>query len=417
MNPAVPFGRITVINALLRGGADRVDIEIDGGIVTGIVPAGSSGPPDGTVIDADGGLVTESFVNAHLHLDKVFTLEQLGEAALEQYQGEGMGQASRAIDAAAEVKRSQDADRMLELARRSLAMAAHYGTTHVRALADVDTKAGTRGVEVLCVVRDEFAGIVDVQVVAFPQDGIVREHGALDLMRSAMEIGADVVGGIPWIEHTDAAMAEHIRGAFDLAVEFDADVSMLLDDAGDPGLRTLETMALEAIARGWHGRALAHHCRAMHLYSDPYFERLVHVLREAGVSVVSDPHTGPLHARVGALLDAGVNVILGQDDISDAYYAFGRNNMTEVAFLGCHMLWMMTAAGQERMYDAVTMNAAAGMNVAGHRIAVGNPANLVVHESATITDVLRFHAAPRVVVGHGRLVDSAAMRQAGGVPD
>ncbi|RZV43379.1 MAG: cytosine deaminase, partial [Acidimicrobiia bacterium] len=205
--------------------------------------------------------------------------------------------------------------------------------------------------------------------------------------------------------------------AFDLAVEFDADVSMLLDDAGDPELRTLETMAQEAIDRGWHGRALAHHCRAMHLYSDSYFGRLVEVLREAGVSVVSDPHTGPLHARVGELLDSGINVILGQDDISDAYYAFGRNNMMEVAFLGCHLLWMMTDEGQERLYDSVTINGGVGMNVAGYRLAVGNPANLVVHGPSTVTEVLRFQAPPTAVVSHGRLVDLEAMKQAGSIPD
>ncbi len=408
---------IAIRNARLRGEKGLVDLEIDDGTVRAIVPSGRAEPTATTTIEAAGGLVTEAFTNAHLHLDKVFTLAQVGEEALRHYQGEGMGKASLAIDAAAEVKRSQDADQMLELANRSLAMAAYYGTTHVRAMADVDSKAGTRGVEVLCAARDAFAGIVEVQVVAFPQDGIVREAGALGLMERAMELGADVVGGIPWIEYTDAAMAEHIQAAFDLAVAHDADISMLLDDAGDPELRTLEIMAQQAIDRGWNGRALAHHCRAMHLYSDSYFGRLVQVLGEAGVSVVSDPHTGPLHARVGELMDAGINVILGQDDISDAYYAFGRNNMMEVAFLGAHLLWMMTEDGQEKLYDAVTVNGAVGMNVDNHRMAVGNPANLVVHRPATVTEVLRFQSPPRAVVSHGRLVDQAAMKQAGAIPD
>jgi cytosine deaminase len=408
------MAELTITNARLRAQQDLVNIEIEAGLIGRIAP---SGPADGATVDAAGGLVTEGFTNAHLHLDKVFTLAQVGEEALRHYQGEGMGKASQAIDAAAEVKKSQDADQMLELAKRSLAMAAYYGTTHVRAMADVDSKAGTRGVEVLCAARDEFAGIVDVQVVAFPQDGIVREKGAGELMRRSMELGADVVGGIPWIEYTTRAMAEHISTVFDLAVEFDADVSMLLDDAGDPELRTLEMMAQEAIDRDWHGRALAHHCRAMHLYSDSYFGRLVEVLREAGVSVVSDPHTGPLHARVGELLDAGINVILGQDDISDAYYAFGRNNMMEVAFLGCHLLWMMTDEGQERLYDSVTINGGVGMNVPGYRLEVGNPANLVVHGPSTVTEVLRFQAPPRAVVSHGRLVDLNAMKETGGIPD
>ena len=398
---------VTIHNARLRGSDGLTTISVEGGSIASIGEQGSVIETAGVAIDAQGGLVTESFVDAHLHLDKVFTLAGLGEQALREYQAGEMGAAMKAIETASEVKRSQDADKMLELARRVLAMASCYGTTVVRAFADVDSKAATRGVEVLCELRDEFAGVVDVQVVAFPQDGIVREPGAAELLQAAMEAGADVVGGIPWIEHTEADMAEHIRCSFELAEAFDADVSMLLDDAGDPGLRTLETMAVEALRREWTGRALAHHCRAMQLYPDPYFERLTALLRAAEVSVVSDPHTGPLHARVGELMDRGVNVVLGQDDVSDAYYALGRSNLAEVAFLACHLLWMMDHEGQQRLYDAVTVNAARAVGLTGHSIAPGNPANLVVHRHGDVTDVLRFHEAPVAVISHGHLVDRA----------
>jgi cytosine deaminase len=407
---------LTITSARLRDRAGLYDLHIGDGRIAGIEAAGA-GEPIGRVIDADGGLVTESFCNAHLHLDKVFTLASLGEHALGFYQGEGMGRAMRAIEAAAEVKRSQSAEQMLDHARRAVALAAYYGTTHIRAFADVDSKAGVRGVEVLCVARDEFAGIVDIQVVAFPQDGIIKEPGTIDLLQRSMEIGADVVGGIPWIELTEHTMRDHVRLAFELAEEFDADVSMLLDDAGDPGLRTLEMMAVEAAGRGWNGRALAHHCRAMQLYPDPAFERLIGLLRAAGVSVVSDPHTGPLHARVEDLLRAGVNVLLGQDDISDAYYAFGRNHMLEVGFLGAHLLWMMTAPGRETIYDMVTTRAAEGMNVPDHTIAVGSPANLVVLDVPDVTEALRFQPAPRAVVAHGRRVDLSLMAETAQVPE
>ena len=253
-----PLEPLTITSARLRGHHGLQDVRIDDGRIASIDHAGSRAGTTGEVIDAAGGLVTESFCNAHLHLDKVFTLASLGDQALNFYQGEGMGRAMSAIDTAAEVKRSQNAEQMVKDARRAVAMAAWYGTTHIRAFADVDSKAGVRGVEVLCLVRDEFAGIVDVQVVAFPQDGIIKEPGTVDLLERSLEIGADVVGGIPWIELTDAAMADHVRIAFDLAQARDKDVSMLLDDAGDPGLRTLEMMAVETITRGWHGRALAH---------------------------------------------------------------------------------------------------------------------------------------------------------------
>jgi cytosine/creatinine deaminase len=126
----------------------------------------------------------------------------------------------------------------------------------------------------------------------------VREPGADRLMEKAMEIGADVVGGIPWIETGEGAAREHIRVCFDLARRYGKDVSMLLDDVGDPDMRTLEMMASEAMRRGWQGRALAHHCRAMALYPPAVFGPLLELLRNGRVSVVSDPHTGPLHARV-----------------------------------------------------------------------------------------------------------------------
>jgi len=139
-------------------------------------------------------------------------------------------------------------------------------------------------------------------------------------------------------------------------------------------------------------------------------------LSAAQVPVVSDPHTGPLHARVRELMAAGINVSLGQDDISDAYYAFGRNNMLEVAFLGAHLLWMMAEPDLELIYDAVTVNPAAAIGLDDHKLAVGNVANLVVLEGETVAEALRFHAAPLAVVSHGNLVDREAMRVAAGVP-
>ena len=166
---------------------------------------------------------------------------------------------------------------------------------------------------------------------------------------------------------------------------------MLLDDAGDPGLRTLEMMAVEAIGRGWQGRALAHHCRAMSFYPMPYVQRLARVLKTARVSVVTDPHTGPLHARVKELLAEGITVCLGQDDISDAYYPFGRNNMLEVAFLAAHLLWMMTRQEVEKLYDMITVDAAGAINLAQFGIVEGAPANLVVLNHPDVVDALRFH--------------------------
>jgi cytosine deaminase len=400
---------IIVRNALLRSNKSEL---FDLAIVDGRIAAvGKLGDVGGLIeIKAEGNLVTSSYANPHLHLCKVWTLPMMSEEALSAYQSEGMGQALSAIDLASKVKESYHASWIVKSARRAVALAALHGTLHVRAFADVDSKAKLEGVKALLAVREEFRGIVDLQVVAFAQDGILRDPGTDKLMREAMTLGADVVGGIPWIEYTDAEAQAHVGFCFDLAHEFGKDVSMLLDDAGDGSLRTLEMMAIEAIKRGWEGRALAHHCRAMALYPGPYLQRLCGTLRRAGVSIVSDPHTGPLHARVKELLAEGINVCLGQDDISDAYYPFGRNNMLEVAFLASHLLWMMSRHEIEALYDMITIAAARAMNVPDFGLAVGNPAHLVVLDQPDVLEALRFHGTPRAVISHGHVVDLQKMR-------
>jgi cytosine deaminase len=391
---------------LRRGFAGPVDIAIDGGVIEAI--AEGIDRPAKTEIDAGGGLVTESFVNPHLHLDKVYTLSMLDEQALRDYQAPDMGKAMTAIELAARVKDRYDEGWILENVRKAVGLAARYGTTHIRAFADVDRKARLEGVKALLKARDEWRGRVEIQVVAFPQDGVVREPGAAELVRQALELGADVVGGIPWIEYTQADAQAHVDAMFELAVEFDRDVSMLVDDAGDAGLRTLEMMAVRAIRSGRVGRVLAHHARAMSLYPTPYLQKVAALLKQAGMGIVTDPHTGPLHARVRELLEEGVLVCLGQDDISDAYYPYGRNNALEVAFLASHLLWMTTRDDMERLYDMITLDAARAIGLRDHRLVVGAPADLVVLDAPDVLEALREHAPPRYVIRQGRLLVESA---------
>jgi cytosine deaminase len=169
-------------------------------------------------------------------------------------------------------------------------------------------------------------------------------------------------------------------------------------------------MAVETIKRNWQGRALAHHARAMELYPQPYFQKVVALLKKADMAVVTDPHTGPLHARVKELLAEGVNVTLGQDDISDGYYPFGRNNMLEVAFLASHMLWMTTNREIETLYDMITKKPAHAMNIKNHGIKIDAPANLVILKAPNVIEALREHAAPEYVISNGKLIDKIKMQ-------
>jgi cytosine deaminase len=394
---------LLIKNARLRRGvAGLVDIGIVGAKVSAIA-AGLAGPAAAEV-DARGSLVTEAFANPHLHLCKVFTLAMMDEEALKDYHAADMGKAMTAIELAARVKEKYDASWIYDNVCQAVQWAAEFGALHIRAFADVDSKARLEGVKALIRARETFRGVVNIQVVAFAQDGIVREPGAARLVRQAMDLGADVVGGIPWIEFTDAAEQAHVDEIFTIAQEYDKPVSMLVDDAGDPGLRTLEMMAVKTIAQGWHGRSLAHHARAMALYPTPYLQKIAALLKQAQMGVVTDPHTGPLHLRVKELLAEGCLICLGQDDISDAYYPFGRNNMLEVAFLASHLLWMTTATEMETLYDMATVNAARAMGLGDVSLRPGAPADLVILGQPSVLEALRHHERPAFVVSNGKVV-------------
>ena len=405
---------IVIQNARIRRQPELWDIGIAGGRIKKIGKLDAKGrrtvgARGATVIDAGGNLVTESFVNTHLHLCKVYTLTMMDSRALTSYHGEGMGAAMTAIELAASIKERYDEKWILKNVRNCLKRAAVNGNTHIRAFADVDSKAKLVGLKALLKARAEFKGIVDVQVVAFPQDGVVREPGTVDLVKEAMDLGADVVGGIPWIEYTEADERRHIDEMVAIAKAHDADVSMLVDDAGDAGLRTLEMLAVKMLEAGRPGRALAHHARAMALYPEPYFRKVAALLQRARMGVVSDPHTGPLHARVKELLALGNLVCLGQDDVCDAYYPFGQCNMLEVGFLNVHLLWMTTFPELETIYDLITVNAARCINLEGFGLRVGAPAHLVVLDGKSVHEALWYHRAPRHVVSHGKLVDPTAL--------
>lgn len=391
---------ILIINAKTRtSGRETVEIGIRKGKIADI---GSGLSRDAAqTIDAKGYLVTESFVNGHLHLDKVFTLEMAGQAALGEYHTGGMGGAMTAIERAADFKACYDESWIIENVRKVCDSALKHGNTHIRAFADVDPKARLEGVKALLKAREEYKGRVELQVVAFPQDGVIREPGTEALIRQAAEMGADVIGGIPWMEYTKEQERSHVDSMCALAKKFNKNISMLLDDVGDPEERTLEMLCEKSIEMGWQGRVTAQHCRAMALYNENYFRKLVALMKQAGIGLVSDPHTGPLHARVRDLLDAGIPVALGQDDVADAYYPFGECNMLQVAFLASHLLWMTTFDDMERLYDMVTTMAAKVLGIHGHELAVGGNADLVILDEEDVYHAIWHHRPPVYVIKDG----------------
>lgn len=392
---------LVIRNCRLRGYGEYCDISINKGRIIKIGKVEEKGEEE---IDAEGRLVTESFVNPHLHLCKVYTFSMIGEDALRFYHEQNMGEAIYAIDIASKIKERYHESWIYENSRKAVLEAVKHGCTHIRAFVDTDTKAKLEGVKAILKLRDELRDYVTIQVVAFPQDGVVRDPGAEDYVWKAMEMGCDVVGGIPWIEYTEEDMVEHLDRMFKIAKRYDKDIAMLTDDAGDPTLKTTEMLAIKTIKEKWVGRVTAHHARAMKLYTEHYFRRLVHLLKYGDIKLVSAPHTGPLHARVRELISSGVTVALGQDDIADAYYPYGRSKMLEVAFLSSHILWMTSLNDMEILYDMITKNAAKVMNLKGYGLREGGEADLVVLNARSVYEALWCQAEPCYVISRGRII-------------
>ncbi|MGB9022539.1 MAG: amidohydrolase family protein [Candidatus Bathyarchaeia archaeon] len=399
---------ILIRNAKLRSGA-IADIAVSNGQIQQM---GSGIRGSGKLeIDAKRKLTTETFVIAHLHLDKVMTGPLVTEEVFRQYQHGGQGGTMTAIELASQVKEKYKESEIIDRVRKVLTEAKFHGVSHIRAFADVDTKAKLIGIQALVKIREEFKGLVDVEVVAFPQDGIRREPGAEEYMWKAMELGADVVGGIPWIEYTDEDMKHHIDFAYELAKKFNKDIAMLTDDGGDPELRTTEYLAVKAIKEGWTSRIAACHARATALYNEIYHRKFIAILKRAGMGIVTDPHTGPFHVRVQDLLNAGINVALGQDDVNDAYYPYGRCNMLEVAFLASHLLWMFTSQDRETIYDMITVNPAKIMHVGKYGLAAGNEANIVIHDANDLLEAYTYHPEASHVIRKGKLVAQSSTQR------
>lgn len=396
-----PDAEFVVTDARLRDGR-VVDLGVRDGRIAAIAERATL--RGGRVIDAGGALVTESFVNAHLHLDKVYTLERAGEDALIAYTSGTMGGSMTGIELARSVKEEYDRSWLVPNVRRALREAVRYGTLDVLAFVDVDTTAGLEGLAAVVAAREEFRDVLDVTVVAFPQEGVLRDPGAAELCEQALDEGADAVGGLPWIEYTDADAARQIEWACALAARRGCKVAMLVDDAVDPSLRTTVMLAEAMIEHDLSGRGIACHARAVGSYDEPSQRRLAGLAQRAGLAFVADPHTGPAHLPVDLFDRLGVPVALGQDDIDDAYYPFGRNNMPEVAFLAAHLLELRSRADLGRLLDFVTTKAARVLGLSDHGLAVGHPADFVVHDAESVTDLLRRHEPPRWVVSRGQVV-------------
>ncbi len=390
-------------NALLLDGR-TVDVGIeDGGIVRLEPDLETSAKEE---LDAAGGLTLPAFVNGQLHACKVFWRRKL--AALPEHV-----QALPRFEAARHVKATYTPDDVFQRVSEVMRLAVLNGTCAIRLFADVDEASGLNAIKGLLKIKDAFSPLMNVQVAAFPQDGVL--NGATErLMREALLLGADIVGGIPWIERDEAARRAHIDLCFSLAKTFDKDLHFVCDDTTDPASRTLDYLARKTIQENYENRVAATQCTALAFYDDAYAAEVVRLVKQAGITVFSNAHVSLVTTepgrepyprgltRVRELLAAGVPVACAQDDIDNWYYPFGRNDMLEVAHYMAHVGGF--AWEPEKVLPMVTEVPARALGLRRYGLSVGDAANLVVLDASSWHQALQFQEVKKAVILRGRLV-------------
>jgi cytosine deaminase len=359
-------------------------------------------------IDLDGRLVTPPLVEPHIHLDAVLTVGQpRPNVSGSLFEGIAIW-AERVPDLTVDDVK----DRVRQVLRWQLA----HGVQHVRSHVDVCDPA-LRALRALVELREEARGIVDLQLVAFPQQGILSYDGGRDLMRKAVELGADVVGAIPHYELTREDGVESVKFAMALADEHGLRVDVHCDETDDDHSRFVETMVAETIRRGMGGRVTASHTTAMHSYNAAYASRLIANIARAGLHMVTNPldnavlqgrfDTGPIrrgHTRVKELLAAGVNVAIGHDSVMDPWYPLGFGDPLQAAFVLAHLGHMSGDAELRTLIDMITVAPAAALGVADYGLRVGGPADLVVFDAKSEAEAIRLQKPRHLVLRAGQVV-------------
>ena len=370
----------------------------------------------GREIDAAGSLVLPGLFNLHLHADKCL----LGEIMRPNLSGT----LPEAIEITNDFKRKYDPAEVAERASRAIEAGVKNGTTFFRLFADVGTIGRLRAARGLLLAREKFGGYCDIQVVAFPQEGIVRDPGAAELLDEAMKEGCDIVGGLPWYEYTDAEAREHIDICFDIAKRYDRDIHMLVDDTDDENSRSLEYLALKTMRENFHGRVAASHCGAMAAYNDVYAAKIVDMVATAGVTISVNAHINLVCsarldreprrrgiARVKELLTRGANVVTSQDDVNDPYYPFGKPDPLECVSMIAHVAQLTLPHELEQAMSMVTENAAKAARVDDYGIAPGKRADLVVVGAPSVHEAIRLQPLRRHVIKGGREVARSVVSQ------
>ncbi|MFL5751278.1 MAG: cytosine deaminase [Chloroflexota bacterium] len=386
---------------------DPSDLLVEGDTISAIRPAGELRADGADEFDAAGQLLSPPLVDPHVHMDAVLTV---GEPRHNE-----SGTLIEGIQTWAERKPSLTRDDVKTRARAAILWEVAQGTGLIRSHVDVCDPSLT-ALRALIELREEMRDLVDLRLIAFPQDGILSFPNGKELMREAMALGCDVIGGIPHYEWTREDGVEEVHFLFDLARETGKPIDLHCDETDDEHSRFLEVVAARTMRDGMQGRVVAGHTTAMGSYNDAYAFKLLQILKRAGVTIVANPldnivlqgrfDTYPTRrgmTRVKELDAAGVNVACGHDSIMDPWYPLGRGSMLDALSMLVHVAQMTGRTELFRAYEMVTTNPARAAEVP-YGIEEGKPANFVVFDCADEAEAIRLRPAARLVVRNGRIV-------------
>jgi cytosine deaminase len=397
---------LVIRHCTLPDGRTDQDIGVQQGRIAAVQPAlpGAAAQE----LDAAGQLVSPPFVDAHFHMDSALSygLPRVNQS----------GTLLEGIALWGELKPQLTQDAIVERALRYCDWAVAKGLLAIRSHVDV-CDPRLLAVEALLHVRKQVKPYLDLQLVAFPQDGVLRSPPALAQLKRALDMGVDVVGGIPHFERTMADGAESVRILCELAAERGLRVDMHCDESDDPSSRHIETLSYHAQRLGLHGRVAGSHLTSMHSMDNYYVSKLLPLIKEAGVAAIANPlinitlqgrhDTYPKRrgmTRVPEMLAAGIPVAFGHDCVMDPWYSLGSGDMLEVAHMGLHVAQMTGQAAMRQCFEAVTSAPARILGLEGYGLDVGCHADLVLLQARDPIEALRLRATRLAVIRRGQVL-------------
>jgi len=398
---------LLVIHANLPDGRAGMSIAVQNGRIVEVAPHIDLASAH-QIVDAGGQLVTPHFVDPHFHMDATLSygLPRVNAS----------GTLLEGIALWGELKPQLTADALIERASTYCDWAVANGLLAIRSHVDTSDPS-LLPVEAMLEVKKRVAPYLDLQLVAFPQDGVLRSKGGVENLQRALDKGVDVVGGIPHFERTMSEGAASVKLLCEIAAGRDKLVDMHCDESDDPLSRHIETLAYETQRLGLQGRVTGSHCTSMHSMDNYYASKLLPLIAESGVSVVANPLINiTLQARhdsypkrrgmtrVPELIAAGVNVAFGHDCVMDPWYSLGSGDMLDVAHMGLHVAQMTSQDGVRRCFDAITSNAAKVMHLERYGLEVGCDASFVLLQARDPIEAIRLRATRLKVFRKGKLI-------------